>query len=324
MSRSDLFSRTAIRDGLVAGVLAGLVLVVLFFFYDLGQGTPLRTPAFLWGAMWQHGVLDPTIGVVMAYTVVHFIVWGALGVLACVATRWAGAPRNVLLGAAYGLFACSLVFYLGLIRAPAELVLNAPAWPAVFFGNALAGVVMFTILHWMSSEPGVIGGMNFLRTHPVTRRGLMAGAIGATVLAVWFLLMDTLVRDPFYTPAALATILFRGGGGPADVQIALGPVLGYTFVHLAAFAFVGILLSHLTEQVQRFPPLILGVGILFVVFEVFIIALAAILGDWVLSELAWWSILLGNLLAAGAMALYFAKTHPGLVNQLTDEAIWAT
>ena len=44
----------------------------------------------------------------------------------------------MLIGAAYGLFACSFVFYLGLIRAPDELVLSAPGWPAVFFGNALA------------------------------------------------------------------------------------------------------------------------------------------------------------------------------------------
>jgi hypothetical protein len=312
-----------IRDGLIAGLLAGLVLAVLFYFYDLGQGTPLRTPAFLWGAIINSADVGPSTGVIAGYTILHFLAWGGLGVFAAILIHWAGLPRNILIGAAYGLFACSFVFYAGLIRAPDQLVLSAPGWPAVFFGNALAGIIMFTHLHWVSTEPGVIGVMSFLKAHPVTRKGIVAGLIGGVVVAIWFLIIDAALRTPFYTPAALATILFQGGGTPDSVVVSSGPVLGYTFVHFAFFVLFGVLLSGLVMQVEKFPPLAFGLLILFVVFEVFFIAMVAVLGRWILQELAWWSILVGNIFAAFAMSTYMWKAHPGLAKRLTSEALWA-
>ena len=312
-----------IRDGLVAGLLAGFVLAVLFYFYDLGQGSPLRTPAFLWGAIINSAEVAPTTGVIVGYTILHFAAWGALGVFAAILIHWAGLPRNILIGAAYGLFACSFVFYLGLIRAPDQLVLSAPGWPAVFFGNTLAGVIMFTHLHWVSTEPGVIGLMSFLKAHPVTRQGIVAGLLGAVVVAIWFLIIDSVLREPLYTPAALATILFQGGGTPDSVVVALTPVLGYSFVHFTFFVLFGVLLSGLVMQVEKFPPLAFGLLILFVVFEVFFIAMVAMLGRWILEELAWWSILVGNILAALAMGTYMWRAHPELAARLTADELWA-
>ena len=312
-----------LRDGLVAGLLAGFVLAVLFYFYDLGQGAPLRTPAFLWGAIVARSAVEPTAGIIIAFTILHFTAWAGLGVLAAALIEWAGLPRNVLIGIAYGLFVCSFLFYVGLIRAPAEMVLQAPGWPAVFFGNALAGIVMFTHLHWVSTEPGVIGVINFLKTHETTEIGITTGIIGAVVVAVWFLIIDTALREPLYTPAALAIVLFRGGGSPGQVEISLAPVLGYTLAHFAFFVLFGVILAGLTEQVKKFPPLAFGVLILFVVFEVFFIAMVAMLGRWILEELAWWSILIGNVLAAVAMVGYLWRRHPGLARKLTADAMWA-
>jgi hypothetical protein len=316
-------SARAVRDGLAAGLLAGFVLAVLFYFYDLGQGAPLRTPTFLWGAILQRGEVEPTAGVLIGFTLVHFAVWAGLGLLARALIGWAGLPRNLFIGAAYGLFACSLVFYLGLIRAPVDQVLSAPGWPAVFFGNALAGVVMFTHLHWLGSEPGVTGMLDFLQAHRTTRLGITAGLIGAVAVALWFLIVDAIAREPFFTPAALGALLFRGGGGVEDVVIGVGPVLGYSFVHFTFFILFGVTLSGLTEQVRRFPPLVFGLLILFVVFEVFFIALVAILGRWFLQEMAWWSLLIGNLLAAVSMGVYMWRVHPELAGRLRDDVLWS-
>jgi hypothetical protein len=215
------------------------------------------------------------------------------------------------------------MFYLGLIRAPDELVLSAPGWPAVFFGNTLAGIVMFTHLHWVSTEPGVTGVMNFLQTHPVTRQGIVSGLLGAVVVAIWFLIIDSILREPLYTPAALATIMFQGGGTPGSVEVTTTAVLGYSFVHFTFFILFGVLLSGLVMQVEKFPPLAFGLLILFVVFEVFFIAMVAVLGRWILQELAWWSILVGNIFAAAAMGTYMWKVRPGLAERLTTEALWA-
>lgn len=314
-------SQRSVRNGAVAGLLAGTVLVVLFYFYDLGRGEPLRTPAYLLGALIDRP-LEISVPVIAIYTLIHYLVWAGLGVVAVALIRWASLPRNILIGAAYGLFACSVLFYGGLIVTGSD-VLRAPAWPAVFFGNALAGLVMFTYLHWVSSEPGITGLMSFLHAHPLTRQGMVAGLLGGTAVALWFLLIDTLLREPLFTPAALGTVLFRGGGGPGNVVISTGTVLGYTLVHFAAFILFGVILSALTEQVERHPPFIFALAILFVVFEVFFIAMVAVLGRWVLETLAWWSVLLGNLLAAFTMGIYMWKVHPRLAVRLRDSVIWA-
>ena len=182
---------------------------------------------------------------------------------------------------------------------------------------------MFTHLHWVSTEPGVVGVVNFLKTHPVTRTGIVTGLIGAGVVAGWFLIIDSVLREPFYTPAALAAVLFRGGTGASGVEVALAPVLGYSLVHFAFFILFGVLLSAAADRVERVPSLGWAVLLLFVVFEVFFVAMVAVLGSWVLSELAWWSVLVGNVLAAIAITAYLWKKYPGFASSLTSEAAWA-
>jgi hypothetical protein len=306
----------------VAGVAAGALLAVLFYFYDLGQASPLGTPAFLYGALTGQENTAPTLAVVATFTVLHFLAWAALGVLAAALIEYLGLARSLLVGAAYGLFACSLVFYAGLIISGSEL-LSAPGWPAVFFGNTLSGIAMFAVLHWLSTDAEAPDFIGFLRPHRALRHGITAGLLGAVTVAVWFLILDTLLREPLYTPAALATVVLEGGGGPADVTITAGRVVGYTILHFAFFMLAGLLLDGMTEQVQRFPPLIFGLLILFVVYETLFVALVAILGAWVLSAIAWWSVLVGNLLAAVAMGLYMWRAHPGLAEKLTSEALWS-
>ncbi|MFQ5688912.1 MAG: hypothetical protein ACE5HQ_01395 [Gemmatimonadota bacterium] len=310
----------AVRDGVIAGVLAGTVLAILFYFYDLGQGTPLRTPAFLLGAITGRGELGPSVAVVAVYTVLHYAVWSALGVIACLLLLWADIARNVLLGAAYGLFACSILFYGGLALSGSG-VLAAPAWPAVFFGNALAGMVIFAYLHAVSREPGILGLLSFLRTHRTMRQGLISGLVGATIVALWFLVVDSIAREPLFTPAALGSILFAGGR-PGPDGVGLGPILGYTLVHFAAFGLFGVILAGITDQIERFPPLVFGLLILFVAFEVFFVAMVAVLGSWVLEEIAWWSVMVGNLLAALGMGAYMWKAHPALRGRLQESTLW--
>jgi len=86
----------------------------------------------------------------------------------------------------------------------------------------------------------------------------------------------------------------------------------------------GVVLSGISQQVAKFPPLALGVLVLFVLFEVFFVAMDAVLGRWVLAELAWWSVLAGNVLAAVAMGTYLWKAYPELRERVTDEAVWAS
>jgi hypothetical protein len=43
-----------------------------------------------------------------------------------------------------------------------------------------------------------------------------------------------------------------------------------------------------------------------------------------LQELAWWSILIGNVLAAVTMGVYMWRAYPELAGRLRDDVLWAS
>ena len=314
--------RQVIQRGAIAGFLAGLTLIVLFFVYDLLARTPLATPQFLASAVLGDAIPDPSPLRMALYTIAHLGVFTVLGVGAAMFFTAFEVPRNLTIGAAYGLFACSLVFYPALVVTGTD-ILAAPAWPAVFFGNVVAGLVMVGYLHWASDEEGVTGLWSLLRANPVVRQGIVAGLIGAVVVAVWFLVVDSIAGRPMFTPAALGSAIFHGAGGPPGVDISANTVVGYTFIHVAAFLLAGVLVSALVTQAERAPYLIFGMILLLVIFETFFIAMVAMLGTWLMEALAWWSVLVGNLLAAASMGGYMLKVHPKLRAKLREDKLWA-
>jgi hypothetical protein len=311
-----------VRDGAIGGLLAATALILFFFFYDLIRAEALATPSFLASALLGRGDGIPDSGLIGAYTLVHYLVFAGFGIVAALIFEVAELPKNVLFGAVYGLFVGTLAFYSALIITGSD-VLAAPAWGAVFFGNALAGIIIVTYLHWRSAEPGVTGAWAQFMAHKTIREGIIAGFIGAVVVAIWFLLVDMVSVHPFFTPAALGAVILEGAVGMEDVVVAPGIIVSYTLIHFAAFMLFGILLSALVTQAERFPPLVFALVILFVVFETFFVAWVAILGAWILDQIAWWSILAGNLLAAVSMSWYMWRVHPKLREELASgSALW--
>jgi hypothetical protein len=147
------------------------------------------------------------------------------------------------------------------------------------------------------------------------QEGIVAGALGAATIALWFLVIDTINGRPLYTPTVLGTALFRGGAGlasPQTLPVSFDMVLVFTWIHLLVFGVIGGIASHLLALAERRPNLGFGIVILFVVFEVGFIAIAMAFAEDVLHALAWPSILVGNTLAAAAMATYLWRRHPHL------------
>ncbi len=315
-------NRAVVRRGAMAGLLAGATLIVIFAVMDMIAGQPLATPTFLSGVLVGDTVAEAGPLQIGLYTAAHFIVFIMLGVIAAWFFTALGVPRNLLIGAAYGLFACSAVFYPALIVTGTD-ILAAPAWPAVFFGNVIAGVVIVGYLHWVSDEEGVTGLLDLMRTSPILRQGIVAGLIGALVVAVWFLVVDSIAGRPLFTPAALGSAILNGTGPPVGVEFSAATVLGYTMMHFAAFLLAGVVASVLVTQAEKTPHLVFGIIVLFVVVETFFIFMVAMLGTWLMEELAWWSVLVGNVLAAVSMGGYLLKVHPKLRAGLSDEALWA-
>jgi hypothetical protein len=146
--------------------------------------------------------------------------------------------------------------------------------------------------------------------HNLLREGLLAGAIGATSVAVWFLLLDTLQGRPLYTPEVLGAALFSVLGPPFSEREGVR-VLGYTVFHYGAFTALGTLLVFLVHRSHKEPSILAGLLIMFVIFEMGFYFLAALLSEpGLLGDLGWYQIAIGNLLAALSMGTYIWLRHP--------------
>ncbi|MBI2529301.1 MAG: hypothetical protein HYV93_25355 [Candidatus Rokubacteria bacterium] len=137
------------------------------------------------------------------------------------------------------------------------------------------------------------------------REGIVGGLIGASVVAVWFLIYDAAHGRPFRTPALLGAAAFQGVQRPEAVPVSPGLVVQYTVLHGVVFALIGILIAFLIVSAQRQPGLLPMLVIALLCFEVVFLAVIVWLAHPVLDEVAWWAILTANLLASGGMLAYF-------------------
>lgn len=150
----------------------------------------------------------------------------------------------------------------------------------------------------------------------LAQEGIIAGALGAAVIAVWFLILDTINGRPLYTPTVLGAALFRAGDGLATPQIlhpSLEMVLMYTWVHGMVFCVLGGGASWFLGLAERNPHFGFGILLLFVVLEFGFLLAVSVFAQPVLGALAWPAVLIGNLLAAIAMAAYLWHHHPDLI-----------
>jgi hypothetical protein len=129
------------------------------------------------------------------------------------------------------------------------------------------------------------------------------------VVAVWFLAYDAAAGVPLRTPALLGAALFHGLRDPSALVITTPLVLQYTIIHGAAFVGFGLVTAGLLTLADRDPRLLFAFFMLFCCFEVFFAALVAILAEWLLEAVPWWTILAGNLLAATVMLGFFFREH---------------
>jgi len=149
----------------------------------------------------------------------------------------------------------------------------------------------------------------------VYAEGILAGLVGAGTIALWFLILDTIRGRPFYTPTVLGTALFGGGAGlsaPAQLPASLDLVLSFTWVHVLAFLLIGVAAARLLALAERDPDFGFGVVLLFVVFEFGFVVVSLLFAEPILHALTWQAVLVGNLIAAAAMAAVFRLRHPRL------------
>ena len=315
--------RHTVMRGAIAGLVGAAALALWFLLIDAVRGEWFATPTFVASALLDLDGARPTLALLIGYTVVHFLVFVAIGVAVAWVLEKAHLPTHLALGVVLGFLLFDLIFYAGVVIGGADVVKEL-GWPQVLVGNLIAALALIGYLHATGPEQAV-RLRDVLRDHRTTREGLIAGAAGAVAVMVWFFVLDLVRGQLLFTPSALGSALFYGARGVADVQTNAGTVIGYTLVHFGAFLAVGLLMSALTEAARRNPPLLLGLVLFFVTFEVLFIGLIAIIATWLLDAMNWWTIVVANLIAAVIMAGYLLHEHPevreNLSHDLEDELV---
>lgn len=308
--------RTLAARGAVAGAIGATAIAVWFLIIDSVQGTPFYTPAFIASSLFGlHGV-QFNAGAIAIFTVVHYAVFIVVGMVAAWIAKQVEVLPGVLLGFALGFLLFDLVFYGSIVLTGAD-VIREFGWPVVLIGNIIAGITIFETLRVFAGRPAINWG-EVLSHHPTIREGLITGLIGGVVVALWFLGADLISGRPaFYTPAALGSAVMFGARSPNAIHVTVAAVLGYSVIHFAAFLITGIVAAAIFSAAEnRFEVAMIGGVLLFVVFEVFSIGLIAIVVSWLFEVIAWWNILVANLLAAIGMGTYLARQHPTLMYDL--------
>ena len=152
-------------------------------------------------------------------------------------------------------------------------------------------------------------------TSRVYGEGVVAGLVGAATVAIWFLILDSLRGRPFYTPMVLGSALLRGGQGleaPHTLGVDFEVVFTFTWIHVLAFLVIGAAAARLVALAEQDPNFGFGVLLLFVVFEFGFVLVCMLFAEPVLRAVAWPAVLIGNLLAAAAMAATLWRRHPTL------------
>ena len=141
------------------------------------------------------------------------------------------------------------------------------------------------------------------------REGALVGLIGASCVALWFLLYDVAAGLPFRTPALLGAVLFHGLRDPAALAVTPGLVLEYTVFHGLAFLLFGVIAAGLFALVDADRHVVFAIFMLFCCFVVATLVTVRILASWLFDTIAPWLILGANLLAALVMLTVLVRRH---------------
>ena len=145
----------------------------------------------------------------------------------------------------------------------------------------------------------------------------MAGTLGASVVALWYLLCDSVGGRPFHTPALLGAIIFNGLRGHDVAAVTLAPVLSFTVVHFAAFIAFGLASALVIAAAEREPLLAMGALMVYACYEVCFLAFVSVLDASALGAIGWWIIASANVITLVTVFGYFQYRHPQILRRFS-------
>ncbi len=143
----------------------------------------------------------------------------------------------------------------------------------------------------------------------MARDGLVAGLLGALVVAVSHGVADLVSGDPLRTPTILGALLFGGLEDAQNATADLGLALRFTGTHVLVWAVLGSAGSVLISIVDSRPRL---ASIVFGGFAFVFISVSYLSGAFSVPGLGPMHLWIGTLLGSAAAAGYLSWRHPQL------------
>jgi len=150
--------------------------------------------------------------------------------------------------------------------------------------------------------------------------GVLAGMIGAAIVALWFLVLDIARAKPFFTPSLLGSALLLGKNVEQTPDVNAIMVLAYTGVHGILFLIAGVLVSWMFHQIERNPQLGLVLLLIFLLFESILFGFEVTLVPHLVGALGAFAVGFANLLSASGMFWFLLRRHPEAMSRL--RAAW--
>ena len=148
----------------------------------------------------------------------------------------------------------------------------------------------------------------------VSVHGIVAGLIGATTLAVWFLWLDWWGRGrPLFTPTVLGLAVFSGGRGLESIDTlepSLPMTLAFTAVHGIVFMVLGIVAARLVALAQQRHHPVLIILLMFIALQIAFVAFRLTFAAVTADAVEWPEIAFGNAFAATLMINYLWRRRP--------------
>jgi hypothetical protein len=162
-------THSTLREGLLTGLLGGLVVAAWYAAVDVGRGQLLYTPSVL-GQVFAAGDTVPVVHRVLPqavaeYSLLHFGVFFVLGIALAALTHMATRNPALRMGVWLG-FVISVVFFLGLLFVLYSITHERFPWMTAL-GGGLLGVGSMVLFLW--------------QRHPSLRGSFREAPLGAEV-----------------------------------------------------------------------------------------------------------------------------------------------
>ncbi|HSM60739.1 MAG TPA: hypothetical protein VK849_08065 [Longimicrobiales bacterium] len=135
-------------------------------------------------------------------------------------------------------------------------------------------------------------------------------ALGGSIIALFFLIVDTVGGQPLLTPSTVGSVLFLGETLDTADTVRLDAVAYATIAHFLAFAVIGYVATWTVRAIERRGGSFLAsAAALFVMLHGGFLVATSVLLPGLVARLGQGIVLLANVLAALAMTGFLRRAH---------------